>query len=109
MNDNLLYLTLAIAVMAAVTFLTRVLPFVVLYKVAHHPLLEHLGRYLPPMVMVLLLVYSFKNDIAWSADFLPELGCLTLVAALHLAFRQALVSIVGGTAVYMALVQMGLG
>jgi branched-subunit amino acid transport protein AzlD len=59
--------------------------------------------------MVLLVVYSFKNDAAISVDFLPELACLALVAGLHIAFRQALLSIVGGTAAYMALVQMGLG
>jgi len=55
------------------------------------------------------VIYSFKNDVAFSLDFLPELGCLLLVTALHLAFRQALISIVGGTAMYMLLVQMGVG
>ncbi|KZZ41629.1 MAG: AzlD domain-containing protein [Saccharospirillaceae bacterium] len=103
------YLTSVIAVLAGVTFFTRVLPFVLLYKVADHPLLTHLGRFLPAMVMVLLVVYSFKNDAAISLEFAPEVGCLLLVAALHLAFRQSLLSIVGGTAVYMVLVQMGLG
>ena len=103
------YLTSVIAVLAGVTFFTRVLPFVLLYKVADHPLLTHLGRFLPAMVMVLLVVYSFKNDGTLSVDFVPELGCLLLVAVLHLAFRQSLLSIVGGTAVYMTLVQMGLG
>lgn len=107
------YLTLVIAALALATFTTRLLPFVLLYKVANHPLLTHLGRFLPPMVMVLLVIYSFKNDAALSAEFvsgfLIELACLGLVAALHLAFRQALLSIVCGTAAYMTLVQMGLG
>ncbi|WP_419811930.1 branched-chain amino acid transporter permease [Bacterioplanoides sp.] len=103
------YLSSVIAVLAGVTFFTRVLPFVLLYKVADHPLLTYLGRFLPAMVMVLLVVYSFKNDAAISLESAPELGCLLLVAALHLAFRQSLLSIVGGTAVYMMLVQMGVG
>jgi branched-subunit amino acid transport protein AzlD len=103
------YLTSVIAALAGVTFFTRVLPFVLLYKVAGHPLLTHLGRFLPAMVMVLLVVYSFKNDAAISLEFAPEMGCLLLVAALHLVFRQSLLSIVGGTAVYMVLVQIGLG
>lgn len=103
------YLSSVIALLAGVTFLTRALPFMVLGRVADHPLLEHLGRFLPPIVMVLVVIYSFKNDVAFSLDFLPELGCLLLVTALHLAFRQALISIVGGTALYMLLVQMGVG
>lgn len=102
------YLSSVIAVLATATFFTRVLPFLLLSRLANHPLLEYLGRFLPPIVMVLLVVYSFKNDAAVSVDFLPELGCLALVAALHLAFRQSLLSIVGGTATYMALVQLGL-
>ena len=102
------YLSSVIAVLAVTTFFTRALPFLLLSRVSNHPLLEHLGRFLPPIVMVLLVVYSFKNDAAISVEFLPELACLALVAGLHLAFRQALLSIVGGTAAYMALVQMGL-
>lgn len=111
MNDlsTFLYLSSVISVLAGATFLTRALPFLVLSRAANHPLLEHLGRFLPPIVMVLLVVYSFKNEAAISIEFLPELGCLALVAVLHLAFRQALISIVGGTAAYMTLVQMGLG
>jgi len=103
------YLSGVIAVLAAATFATRALPFLLLSRVADHPLLEHLGRFLPPIVMVLLVVYSFKNDAALSIDFVPELGCLALVAALHLLFRQALQSIIVGTATYKVLVQMGLG
>lgn len=110
MNDltTFWYLSGVILVLAAATFFTRALPFVLLARVKNHPLLEHLGRFLPPIVMVLLVVYSFKNDADFSVDFLPELGCLALVAVLHLVFRQSLLSIVGGTAAYMALVQMGL-
>ena len=110
MNDltTFWYLCSVIAVLAAATFFPRALPFVLLSRAAHHPLLEHLGRFLPPIVMVLLVVYSFKNEAEFSMSFMPELGCLALVAALHFAFRQSLLSIVGGTAAYMTLVQMGL-
>ncbi|ASP37561.1 branched-chain amino acid transporter [Bacterioplanes sanyensis] len=106
--ESFLQLMPVIAVLALATFATRVLPFVLLHKVADHPLLVHLGRYLPPMIMVLLVLYSFKTDVALSADFLPQLVCLLLVALLHLLFRQALLSIVGGTTLYMSLVHLGL-
>lgn len=109
MTAESLYLISAIAVMTAATFMTRLLPFVLLYRVSDHPLLDWLGRFLPPMMMVLLIIYSFRHDAALSSGFLPEAGCLLLVALLHLLFRQALISIAGGTAAYMLLMQMGAG
>jgi len=108
MSDSTLYLLSAITVMAAATFLTRILPFILLYRVSDHPLLGWLGRFLPPMMMVLLLVYAFKDSSIAAGDAFPQLGCLLLVALLHLLFRQALVSIAGGTAVYMLIVQGGM-
>lgn len=108
MNDltTFWYLSSVITVLAVTTFFTRALPFLLLSRAANHPLLEYLGRFLPPIVMVLLVVYSFKNEATFSVSFLPELACIALVAVLHLAFRQALLSIVGGTAAYMVLVQL---
>ena len=109
MTAESLYLISAIAVMTAATFMTRLLPFVLLYRVSDHPPLDWLGRFLPPMMMVLLIIYSFRHDAALNSGFLPEVGCLLLVALLHLLFRQALISIAGGTAAYMLLMQMGAG
>lgn len=102
------YLATVIAILAGVTFMTRALPFMLLNKVADHPLLQHLGRFLPAMVMVLLVLYSFKKELVFELSFVPELGCLVLVALVHIAFKQALLSIVAGTATYMTLVQFGL-
>lgn len=101
------YLATVIAVLSAATFATRALPFVLLHKVSDHPLLAHLGRLLPAMVMVLLVCYSFKHELAFNSSFLPEAACLLLVAMVHLAFKQALLSIIAGTASYMALVHFG--
>ncbi|GGY55749.1 branched-chain amino acid transporter AzlD [Bacterioplanes sanyensis] len=105
--ESFLYLSSVIALLALATFATRLLPFVLLYKVADHPVLTHLGRYLPAMVMVLLVLYAIKQDVTFSTDILAPTACLALVALLHVLFRQALLSIVAGTAAYMTLVQMG--
>ncbi|MDK2776846.1 MAG: AzlD domain-containing protein [Pseudomonadota bacterium] len=105
MTETTLYLLSAIAVMTAATFTTRLLPFVLLYRVSDHPLLTWLGRFLPPMMMVLLIVYAFKDSAGEARAVLLQLSCLLLVALLQLLFRQALVSIAGGTALYMFLLQ----
>ncbi|MFT6927342.1 MAG: branched-subunit amino acid transport protein AzlD [Psychromonas sp.] len=100
------YLLLLIAVMAVATFITRVLPFILLYKVSDHPMLLYLGRYLPPVMMVLLLIYCFR-DLRFSAlsDGPAELLALLLVIALHLWRGNALLSIMAGTGLYMFLSQ----
>lgn len=105
--ESVPYLIAVIAVMTGATFLTRVLPFVLLYKVADHPLLTFLGRFLPPALMVLLVIYSFKNEEILSVGFVPELLGLAAVLVLHLLMRNALLSILGGTGCYMLIVQSG--
>ncbi|MFT6984737.1 MAG: branched-subunit amino acid transport protein AzlD [Psychromonas sp.] len=100
------YLLLFIAVMAVATFITRVLPFILLYKVSDHPMLIYLGRYLPPVMMVLLLIYCFR-DLRFGSfnDGPAELMALLLVVALHLWRGNALLSIMAGTGLYMFLYQ----
>ena len=104
--ENTHYLLLFIIVMAIATFMTRLLPFLLLYKISDHPMLLYLGRYLPPVMMVLLLIYCFR-DLHFSAfsDGPAELLALALVIVLHLWRGNALLSIMAGTALYMFLCQ----
>jgi len=87
---------------AVVTALLRFLPFAIFGENRKTPpVITYLGRVLPFAIMGMLVVYCLK-DI--SAPFgLPEfLGC-GAVAALHVWKRSTLLSIAGGTAVYMLL------
>ncbi|SIQ09323.1 AzlD domain-containing protein [Marinobacterium stanieri] len=102
------YLLTFIVVATLATFLTRLLPFVLLYRWAEHPLLKHLGRYLPPVLMVLLLMYALKDALVTGERLLPSLVALAVVAVLHLMWRNPLVSILSGTGLYMFLTQTGL-
>lgn len=102
------YLLTFIVVAALATFLTRLLPFVLLYRWAEHPLLKHLGRYLPPVLMVLLLMYALKDALVTGERLLPSLVALAVVAILHVMWRNPLVSILSGTGLYMFLTQTGL-
>ena len=108
--DNTAYILAFIAVATAATFATRVIPFLFLSRHHEHPLLLHIGRYLPAAVMALLVVVFLIQSASWKA---PAFGIDALlpcavVIALHLWRRNALLSIVAGTAVYMVIQQSGL-
>lgn len=107
-------LLLFIAVCALATFATRVIPFVALARQAEHPLILHLGRYLPPTVMMILVIYALRDfrplaegQLNAAANGWPMILASLAVVTLHLWRRNALLSIIGGTAAYMAMVQLG--
>jgi len=103
------YLLSVILVMSLATFATRVIPFVALKGLKEHPLLLFLGRYLPPAIMTLLVLYSLKGiDLAQAPHGFPELSAVALTALLHRWRGNALLSIFGGTLWYMVLVQQWL-
>lgn len=115
----------AIAVMAVVTFLTRVLPFLLFDRGESPPkLVLYLGRVLPPAVIAMLIIYCLRNpSVAVSAElagslsgwlapvvsffvgWAPQLIAGAVVVVLHIWKRNNLLSIFGGTILYMILVQ----
>ena len=97
----------AIAVMAAVTFLTRVLPFLLFGRGGNPPrVVLYLGRYLPPAVIAMLIVYCFRQvNFQAAPNWAPTLIAGAAVAVLHAWKRNNMLSIVGGTVLYMVLVQ----
>ncbi|WP_432698609.1 branched-chain amino acid transporter permease [Marinobacterium sp. YM272] len=99
------YLLSFIALSAMATFLTRALPFLLFSRQADHPLLQFLGRYLPPVLMVLLVIYALKTPLVSGEGLVQSVLALLTVVGLHLLLRNALVSILGGTFCYMWLVQ----
>ena len=97
----------AIAVMAIVTFLTRVLPFLLFDRGESPPkLVLYLGRVLPPAIIAMLIVYCLRGvSFAAPGGWVPQLLCVAVVVALHLWKHNNLLSIFGGTVLYMVLVQ----
>ena len=95
-----------IATMAAVTMLTRFLPFIVFRR--HTPAyVSYLGRVLPAAIIGMLVVYCLKDISLAAYPFgLPELLAAACVVAMQVWRRNSLVSILAGTVVYMALVQL---
>ena len=96
-----------ILAMAAGTQLTRWLPFLLFPERKEPPqAVTDLGRLLPAAMMGLLVVYCLK-DVTWSAPphGAPELLAVLAVILLHRWRGNVLLSIAGGTALYMLLVQ----
>ena len=97
----------AIAVMAGVTFLTRVLPFLLFVRGESPPkIVLYLGRMLPPAVIAMLIIYCLRGiSFSAPAGWAPQLIAVGAVVGLHLWKHNNLLSIFGGTILYMVLVQ----
>ena len=98
---------LIILAVAAGAQLTRWLPFLLFPEKRKPPAaVTYLGRVLPPAMMGLLVVYCLRSVslTAWPHG-LPEALAIGAVVLLHRWRGNVLLSIAGGTAVYMLLVQ----
>lgn len=98
---------ITIAVIASGTALTRFLPFIIFPENKQIPkFVTYLGKTLPPAMIGLLVVYCFKAVSVTAAPFgLPELASVMLIVVLHTWKSNVLLSIGGGTVLYMVLVQ----
>lgn len=98
-------ITVAMCVLG--TVLTRYLPFAIFREGKPTPkYIRYLGQVLPGAIFAMLVVYCLKDvSLLTGRHGLPELIAIAVTVGLHLWRRQMLLSIAGGTAVYMLLVQ----
>jgi len=108
MTMNLMQQIITIVMVVVGTILTRFLPFIVFPSGKPTPnYIQYLGKVLPSAVIGLLVIYCFKNvNILSGSHGIPELIGVAVVAMLHVWRRNMLLSIAGGTIVYMILVQL---
>lgn len=99
------YALMVIAVMAAVTFALRAVPFVASRSLQRFPLVAQLGRFLPPAIMTLLLVHTLVGSAADNPLSAPwaEISAALLVMLIQLKLKHPLLSILSGTALYVLL------
>lgn len=92
---------------AAGTQLCRWLPFLLFPEGKDAPpAIQYLGRLLPAAAMGLLVVYCLRSvSLSAPPHGLPEALSIALVVILHCWRRNVLLSILGGTALYMLLIQ----
>jgi branched-subunit amino acid transport protein AzlD len=100
-------LSWAILIIALVTLASRAVPFLFFRQSrAIPPRIVYIGRYLPPAIITIILVYSFKSVKLTTPPYgLPELAAACAVIFLHTVKRNFLLSILGGTLLYIALAQ----
>ncbi len=100
-------LILILAITAG-TQLTRWLPFLLFPENKKPPkVVTYLGKVLPPAMMGLLVVYCLKNvNFISVSNWLPEMISIICVVIIHKWKHNMLLSIAGGTLVYMVLVQI---
>ena len=97
-----------IIIMAAVTAALRFLPFLFFSGKRNVPkYIVYLGEVLPQAIIGMLIVYCLRaTDFTAKPFGLPEIIAVTFVVALQAIKRNSLLSVLGGTAVYMVLLQL---
>lgn len=107
MIPNVQQSLILISIFALGTILTRVLPFILFPNNKETPkYVLYLGNVLPFSAIGLLIVYCLKNVSVISFPYgIPEGISIMCIVVLHLWKNNVLLSIGGGTLIYMALVQ----
>ncbi len=95
-----------------VTILERAFPFILFSRKNPPKIINFIEKYIPPMVMAALLFYCIK-DISFVSNgtvdlkgFLPYTIGIGATVALHIWKRNSLISIFGGTGIYMILIRI---
>ncbi|AHC16142.1 branched-chain amino acid transporter permease [Salinispira pacifica] len=98
------YLLSATLAMAFATLITRALPFLVFRRGIPHPGFVKRARRIPAGVMVVLVFTSLPLEgalLSWET-LIPWIS-VAVTALIHIATRHPLLSIFGGTGLYMLL------
>jgi branched-subunit amino acid transport protein AzlD len=95
------YVVGVIVAMGLVTFALRALPFVATQWLEKNPVVQKLGQFLPLAIMTLLLVHSAVGAAKEHATGpWPELLAVAVVVLVQWRSRNALLSILVGTGIY---------
>jgi len=89
---------------AVVIFATRLFPFALFSRRNPPSVIKFIEKYIPSMIMAILVVYCLK-DIQFTASpyGFPYYIAIAVTVILHLLFKNPMISIFGGTILFMAL------
>ncbi|MEZ0338591.1 branched-chain amino acid transporter permease [Mycobacterium sp. pV006] len=106
MPDNA-YIAVLVVVSAAITWTLRAVPFAVLAPLRQSRLITYLGLHMPVGVMLILAIYTLPSVAGETALQRVYLAiAVALTAGLHLWRRNAVLSILVGTACYVVLMSV---
>ena len=90
-----------------IVFCERLFPFAVFSKRKPGKLIHIFERYVPPVVMIGLLIYSLR-DVRFSSLelWMPQLSAIAFTIVTYLWKKNSLVSIFGATIIYMILIRV---
>jgi len=98
------FILLTIFLMGLVTYGVKWLPFYTVAFVKDNKMIEVLGQLLPPAIMAILVMYClFLIDYQKTSSIAANYIALGVVVALHLKWRNTLISMIGGLIVYAVL------
>lgn len=107
MRIDTAYSFYVIAACAAVTFLTRALPFIVFARGKTPEYIRYLSAVLPKTIMVILIIYCLRGTVFSEYPYGAGeiMACLAVWAA-HSVSRNMYVSVIAGTVCYMLLTRL---
>ena len=106
MPVSIKYSVIVIVVCAICTVAERLLPFLILGKGNVPKIIHYLGKVLPAAIIASLVVYCLRKiNFTVPGEFIPEIVAVLVTSLLHLWKKSTLLSVFGGTATYMFLVQ----
>lgn len=107
MSQEWMYNISVIAVITAVTFALRALPFVMFGARPLPKAIQYLGSVLPPAIMTVLVIYCMRGiDFAKTPFGFCEISAALLVVVLQCTKKNMYLSIVAGTLYYMAVLRL---
>ena len=110
MSEQTLYIIIMAAVTFAVTVGLRAFPFLLFGGGKKCPaVITYIGKVLSPAAIAMLVIYSFYGSLEYSLEgfsrFLPAAAASILTVILQYFFKNPLVSIIAGTALFMYLIR----
>ncbi len=90
-----------------IVFCERLFPFAVFLKRQPGKLIHIFERYIPPVVMIGLLIYSLR-DVRFTSliQWVPQISAISFTIVTYLWKKNTLISIFGGTIIYMILIRV---
>jgi branched-subunit amino acid transport protein AzlD len=95
---------LAILISTLIIFSLRAFPFILFSKREPPEIVRFIEKYIPPMVMAVLVIYCLKDIHIESKPYgIPELVAIAATVVLHLWKKNSMISIFGGTILFMVI------